>query len=351
MPGPVATVIIVNYQGRDKLRRCLASVAAQDAGPLETIVVDNASPDGSGDEAEAVAGVRLVRNTRNVGFGAACNQAAALASSPYLVFLNNDSVADPRCISALLAAASAEPAAGAVQAVVVRDDGSLNTAGNRLHFLGFSWAPLGPATPDQARAPYETACGSGAALLVPRDRFESVGGFWDAMFLYCEDTDLSWRLRLRGWPILVCPAARTVHEYEFGRTATKHYFLERNRMLMLLANYGRGSLVRLAPALVASELGIIAVAARQGWLRHKLRATGGLVRATPALAVQRRRVQSSRTAPDAAVTAVMETRLGDEFGRVARWTAVPLRLYARLSGLMRPAAADVPPVGAPGPNL
>jgi hypothetical protein len=68
-------------------------------------------------------------------------------------------------------------------------------------------------------------------------------------------------------------------------------------------------------------------------------------------AAQRRRVQASRTAPDAALTAVMETRLGDEFGRVARWTAGPLGLYARLSRLMRAPAADLPAAGAPGPDL
>jgi GT2 family glycosyltransferase len=334
MPEPIASVIIVNYEGRGRLGRCLDSVAAQTAPPIETIVVDNASPDGSWDEAADRPGVRLLRNAVNIGFGPACNQAAALSRAPHLVFLNNDSVAEPGCIAALLAAAQ-EHDAGAVQAVVLRKDGSVNTAGNRLHYLGFSWAPLGGPPPDQTAAPYETPCASGAALLVPRARFEAVGGFWDAMFLYCEDTDLSWRLRLRGWNVLVCPGARTVHAYEFSRTIEKHYHLERNRLLMVLANYGTGSLLRLAPALVASELGLLFVATTQGWLRQKLGATAAVAAALPALAAQRRRVQETRRVGDADVARVMDTRLGEEFGVASKLTAGALLGYSRIAGLGR----------------
>jgi GT2 family glycosyltransferase len=330
MPEPLVSVIVVNYEGRDRLGRCLDSIAAQDIGPIETIVVDNASPDGSWNEADGRPDVHLLRNDVNVGFGAACNQAAALARSPYLFFLNNDSTAEPGCISALIATAAAAPDAGAVQAVVMRDDGSVNTAGNRLHYLGFSWAPLTSTAPGRNSVPYETACGSGAALLIRRDRFEAVRGFWDAFFLYCEDSDLSWRLRMRGWTVLVCPAARTVHAYEFGRTREKHYHLERNRLLMLLANYEGGSLLRLAPALASAEVGLLGVAAVQGWLSQKLRAMSAVAAAVPAVRAQRRRVQSTRSVDDSSLMRVMETRLGDEFGVIARLSAGLLAGYARL---------------------
>ena len=88
-----ATVIIVNYEGRGRLGRCLDALLADAQVRFETIVIDNASSDHSWDEAEGRPGVRLVRNRHNAGFGCACNQAAALAASPFLVFLNFDSVA------------------------------------------------------------------------------------------------------------------------------------------------------------------------------------------------------------------------------------------------------------------
>ena len=114
--------------------------------------------------------------------------------------------------------------------------------------------------------PAEVTVGSGACLLVPARRFREVGGFWEAMFLYCEDTDLCWRLRLAGLRILVCPEARVRHDYDFGRNASKLYHLERNRLLMLAANYELSTLARLAPALVGHR----ARAAR----RRRARAAG-----------------------------------------------------------------------------
>ena len=109
----------------------------------------------------------------------------------------------------------------------------------------------------------EVTVGSGACLLVPARRFREVGGFWEAMFLYCEDTDLCWRLRLAGLRIVVCPEARVRHDYDFSRHPSKLYHLERNRLLMLAANYELSTLARLAPALLGTELALLAVAARE----------------------------------------------------------------------------------------
>ena len=192
-----ASVVIVNYQGRGRLGRCLDAVLASPSRcTSEIIVVDNASADGSWDEAESRPGVRLVRNDENVGFGRACNQAAALARGRHLVFLNYDCEPEPGWLDALVRCADDDPGVGAAQAVVLHPDGTVNTAGNRLHYLGFSWAPNGGVAP--TGPPAEIAVGSGACLLVPAHRFREVGGFWEAMFLYCEDTDLCWRLRLAG---------------------------------------------------------------------------------------------------------------------------------------------------------
>jgi GT2 family glycosyltransferase len=327
-----ATIIVVNYQGRGVLGACLDGVAGQVGASYDVVVVDNASPDGSADEAEGREGVRVVRNSVNVGFGAACNQAAGLARGRHLAFLNHDSVPEPRWLASLVEVADGDPDTGAVQGVVLMPDGSVNTAGNRQHFLGFSWAPAAPHAPDGP--PYEITCGSGASLLVPRARFEEVGGFWDELFLYAEDTDLSWRLRLAGLRILACPAARSEHAYEFGRNPEKYFHLERNRLLVLSANYETATLVRLAPLLLATEAALLVIAARGGWLPQKLRAARAVAAAVPALRAQRRRVQRARRVGDASIVSRFESRLGPEFGTaVAALSAPPLRAYARVAGL------------------
>jgi GT2 family glycosyltransferase len=328
---PAASVIIVNYEGSGRLARCLDAVARLRGVKFETIVVDNASTDGSWRVADR-AGVRLVRNERNIGFGRACNQAALVASGRHLAFLNFDSVPEPGWLAALVAVAEADPTVGAVQGIVLTPDGGVNTAGNRLHYLGFSWAPHQARPP--SGEPYEIAVGSGAALLVPRALFAELGGFWDAMFLYCEDTDLSWRLRLAGWRIVAAPAARSVHDYEFARNPWKMFHLERNRLLMIAANYEAPTLLRLAPALAVTTVGLLAVSFREGWLPLDLRALCAALRAVPEVRRQRARVHARRLVGDDVILRRLESELGAEFGgRLVHVVNPCLRGYARVARL------------------
>jgi GT2 family glycosyltransferase len=331
--APLATVIIVNYEGRGRLRRCLDALLADATVPFETIVIDNASRDGSWDEAEAQPGVRLVRNDGNVGFGRACNQGAALATTPFLVFLNFDSEPVHGWLAGLVQTAEADDSIGAVQGVVLMPDGTVNTAGNYVHFLGFSWAPIGIGF-DADSATTAIPAASAASLLVRRSVFEQVGGFWEEFFLYCEDTDLSWRIRLAGHGIVLCSRARTVHDYEFTRNSAKFFHLERNRLLMVAANYRAGTLLRLAPALIAAEVAVLGVALAGGWGRSKLSATASAARALPRLRARRRLVDGLRAVEEREVTRLFERQLGPEFGRTAaRLSRVPLAAYARFARL------------------
>jgi GT2 family glycosyltransferase len=329
----VATVVIVNYRGRGRLGRCLDAIArAVCATPFEVLVVDNASDDGSWDEAEGRPGVRVLRNDENVGFGRACNQAAREAAGRHLVFLNFDCEPHDGWLDALVQAADDDPSAGAVQAVILHQDGTVNTAGNELHYLGFSWAPHAQTPP--TGPPFEVTVGSGAGLLVPRVCFEHVGGFWEAMFLYCEDTDLSWRLRLAGYRVLAAPGAQVQHEYEFGRNPDKLFHLERNRLLMVAANYERATLLALVPGLVATELALVAVALRGGWGRRKLEADISALRAWREVRAQRAHVALLRRVSDREIAVRFARRLGPEFGEgVARVSAGLLSAYARVARL------------------
>lgn len=338
-----ATIVVVNYNGRGILGPCLEGCVRQTGCSVETIVVDNDSPDGSWDEAEGIDGVRLVRNEENLGFGRACNQGAALARGRHLLFLNFDSVPEPDWAARLVAAADGDPSAGAVQGLILIDPhGEVMTAGNRVHYLGFSWAPIG--LPPREPGVHEITTGCGASLLVPRALFEAAGGFWDGLFLYHEDLDLCWRLRMRGYRVLCEPRAVTHHRYEFARNPTKHLHMERGRWLTLAANLELGTLLRLAPALVATELGLLAVSARDGWFRQKLASARSAIEATPAIARQRRAVQTARSVPDREVLQHFETRLGNEFGVAAARASAPLlSLYARLAGIPSRSGPPVPP--------
>src|SRR5262249_60886916 len=127
---------------------------------------------------------------------------------------------------------------------------------------------------------------------------------------------------LRGGPVLRCPAARSHHAYEFGRNRGKHYHMERGRLLVLAANYDGRTLLALLPGLVATELGLLAVSAVQGWLPQKLRSLGSVARSLPAARRQRRLVQGGRPGADPAPPAHLETPLAPQFAAAA---AAPTR--------------------------
>jgi hypothetical protein len=129
---------------------------------------------------------------------------------------------------------------------------------------------------------------------VRRASWESLGGFDERFFMYCEDLDLSLRLWLSGGAVGVVPAARVEHHYEFSKGARKWFLLERNRWWTLLSDYPAPLLALLAPALLACELGLLVVALQGGWLRPKLRAQAAVLRELPAIVRRRSAVQAGR---------------------------------------------------------
>ena len=157
---------------------------------------------------------------------------------------------------------------GAWQGLVTSDNGeSVNSAGGVVHFTGVAWAggagrPLGEAP----AGPMEVGFPSGACLAIPRERWELTGGFSEPYFLYHEDTDLGLRLRLAGLTVGIEPRAVSDHDYEFDKGAAKWRYLERNRWATVLRTYPTRLLVLLLPALLATELGLLAIAATGGWL-------------------------------------------------------------------------------------
>jgi len=147
---------------------------------------------------------------------------------------------------------------------------------------------------------------SGAAFVMSRALFDHLGGFRDEYFLYLEDVDLGWRLRLMGLKSLQIPASRVAHDYEFGRHERKMYYLERNRWRMVLSNYRPSTLALLAPALLLVEVAVVAAAVRHGWMDQKLDAWRGFARLVPRLRQEAARSRSIRTVGDGAILATMD---------------------------------------------
>jgi GT2 family glycosyltransferase len=246
MHPDLATVVVVNYNGRRHLPDCLAALERQTLPRhrYEVLFLDNGSHDGSVEYVRThFPGVRVLALDRNLGFVGANNLGIRLARGRYVALLNNDTRVHPGWLEALIAAARSGGGrvGGVTSRIVFRDDpATLNSTGLVLYRDGRGGdrdlgRPDGPA----AHIPDEVFGGCGASLLLTRELLDDIGGFDPKLFMYYEDLDLAWRARLRGWRFLYAPDSVVEHVCG-GRSASASPLLlrqvERNRALVNLQN-------------------------------------------------------------------------------------------------------------------
>jgi len=232
------------------------------------IVVDNA---GSNRAVVEPFGVGLVEPGQNLGFAGGCNRGASEASGDILVFLNPDTVVDPGALGRLAETLEDRSIGIAMARLRLLDRPELlNSAGTVLHVSGLAWAGRYGEPAETLREREDVAAPSGAAMAIRRDLFRDLGGFTEELFMYLEDTELGWRAHLRDLRVVVDPSADVYHDYEFGRNPGKVELLERNREIFVLTAYSLRLLLLLGPVLAATELAMLAVAAKNRWFGGKL---------------------------------------------------------------------------------
>ena len=220
------------------LEACLRALESQTVDDLEVIVIDN-----SGARKVHPTGprVRVIANERNLGFGAAVNQAFHASAAPYLATLNDDAVAGPLWLETLLADADAHPEAGMFASEVrLAGTGRLDSAGMLIASDGSSKQRGHEESPGPYSNAREALFPSGSAALYRRTMLNQIGLFDESFFLYCEDTDLGLRARWAGWDCRYVPAAVVEHRYSHsaGRASPlKAYYVERNRLYTILKSF------------------------------------------------------------------------------------------------------------------
>jgi len=278
--------------------------------PFEVLVVDNASSDGSGSIAEDMAdqhdSIRLIRSPTNRGYAGAVNVGLAEARGEHVAVLNMDVVVSPGWLDPLVAAVERTPGAGAVCPLILleSDPGRINAAGLDINVtaLGFNrWLdePRGRAGAE----PFRVNGLHGAAFLIRRDLFESIGGWDEGGFLYHEDVELSWLLRLAGGEIHCVPASTVSHDYHLTMFPHKLFLLERNRWSMLLANTRLSTRLALSPLLLLTELMLWSYCLLRGpsFLRAKLDSYRWISANRGRIGQRRRFVESLRRRSDRGV--------------------------------------------------
>jgi GT2 family glycosyltransferase len=304
--------VIVHYDEKpEETHAALDSLLSDTHPPVEILVVNNA-PGGS--LAEVLHGypeeVRVVETGTNLGYAPAINLAAAQACGDYLLTLNPDARVEPGCLERLAAVADSDPQILLVGAQILLEDGvTCNAGANPLHPTGISPAG-GYGRPREYGGPRDVAVVSGACCLIRREALLRLGGYVDEFFVFYDDPEIGWRALIAGMRVVYCPEATALHGYDFGRRGrAKWFYLERNRAFTVLANYEARTLLLLSPILIATELGLLGVAAYGGWLPQKLKSYWSVFKLRKRLMEHRRSVQASRQRTDAQVLKRFEDRM------------------------------------------
>lgn len=227
---------IVNYNGGEALRECIASILALEGAPVRVLVFDNASGDGSPDEAEnRFPEITVLRSERNLGYAGALNRMLAAMSGEVAVLCNMDLRFDPGWLPAVAAALGQDPAAAGVASLVLEmtDPPVVNSAGVRF-YPDMHPQNVGSGSPFRAGtyAPAEVPAGYGAVMCFRRAAIRELL-FEEDYFLFFEETDFFLRLALLGRRILFVPGAIVRHHRSLTTrrySPLKLYYGERNRV-------------------------------------------------------------------------------------------------------------------------
>ena len=257
----LVTTIVVNWNGRDYLDKCLSSLLAQTYHPHEIVLVDNGSTDGSADYVETrYAAVRVIRLPKNTGFAEANNVAMRQATGAYVALINNDAHAEPDWLETMVMAAESDPGVGMVacKMLFAGAPGMINSTGLVLDWAGFCWDWRGGQADDPAEVAIQECFGpSGAAALYRRAMLDDVGLFDEDFFAYAEDADLDWRAQRAGWRCLYVPTARVYHiaSATAGEGSRfKNFLLGRNKVWMFAKNVPGGKYIGWIVLLLAYDV-------------------------------------------------------------------------------------------------
>ncbi|MGB1374050.1 MAG: glycosyltransferase family 2 protein [Aequoribacter sp.] len=223
-------VVIVNYSAGKLLIDCVWSTIAE--GARRVIVVDNDSQDESLAYLENSISddrVSIIRNTKNLGFAAACNIGARASNADTVLFLNPDSMLAPGALRRMVEVLESDPLIGMVGGLLCNPDGSEQPGGRRViptprraFVRAFGLSHLGKWFPSLFSdfllhkeplplAPTPVEAISGACMLIKRQALENVGLWDEGYFLHCEDLDWCMRFRLNNWRVVFVPDARVIH--------------------------------------------------------------------------------------------------------------------------------------------
>jgi len=261
---PKVSIVIVNYNGKRYLLRCIASILKNIYKNYEIIVVDNGSTDGSlaalrKKFARNLDKIKIVELKKNYGPAKARNEGVKIAEGKYLAFLDNDTQVEKDWIIEAIKLFQRDLKIGCIQCklLLLNEKNKYDYAGEYLNQYGFlvqrAWyKEIDRRQYDQE---VEILAAKSAGMFIRKDVFNKIGGFDEDYFIYMEETDLGWRSWLAGYKTVFCPLSVVYHGFSTSAkilSREKHNFNVRfhgskNYIMTLVKNLGTKQLILILP--------------------------------------------------------------------------------------------------------
>ena len=296
----MVSIIILNYNGDKFLENCLESIIRETNQSYEIIVVDNNSPDKSGEKfSKKYQKCNFILNKENVGVSEGLNIGIRNAKGKFIVLLNNDLIVAPKWLEHLFDAHEIY-GNGLYQPKFLKMNNRdiLDSAGNLINIFGFGFSrEKGKKDVLQYNKIEEIGFAAGTCLFCSKEVFDKVGLFDEKFFAYNEDLDLGWRARLLNYKSYYVPKSIVYHHgsAQWKWSGEKFYLLERNRWIVLLSNYNTKTIVKLLPSLIIIELVLLVFFTKKKMLIKKLKSYGGILKLTRHIQKRKKEIQEMKT--------------------------------------------------------
>jgi GT2 family glycosyltransferase len=263
----LVSIILVTHNGSTVVEESLNSLQKLQWPALDIIIVDNASTDNTLEQVRhSLPSARTITLRLNRGYGAGCNEGARIAKGEILLFMNQDVALSSKFLNGIVSMLSVDESIGLCGGVVLSwDMKTLISIGQIFERwtgygidIGFGSSELG-----FKRKMSEVFSPNGSAFAIKRKVFESIGGFNEDLFMYFDETDLSWRARIAGYRTVCSSESSLRHKITPRRAygARPRYYIDRNSLLSAVRNYEFSSLLIFLPTSLATRfLGMIALA-------------------------------------------------------------------------------------------
>jgi len=236
MDFPLVSIIIVNYNGKNYLEKCLESLSKVKYSNLEIIIVDNNSTDGSIEFVENnYSEVIIKKLEKNYGFAYPNNLGSKIAKGEFLLFLNNDTKVDPNFLNPLIESMMSNSKIAICQSLLLRPDGKVDSSGDFMDIYGRAYSSK--TIPKEQQ---HILSARGASMLVRKEIFYELDMFDEKFFVSFEDVDLGWRAWINDFEVIIVPNS-IVYHYGGGTISKMREDIQfhgtKNSLILRLTNF------------------------------------------------------------------------------------------------------------------